>query len=300
MKPPSPQTDNAHIYVKAYLEAPDKNINNIDFFALLRGVRSFTALGFLCGALIGFIGSSFIRPVYRSEITVEYVDRNRGGNDAAVGGALGGIASLAGISVSGSSDRSYALGRLKSQSFLLDFIRISNSKPILFASRWNSKSSTFIKDQDGRIPTDLEAVARFREHVVHFDEDKITQLITMQLDWYNPEQPQKWGNGYIAYVDKRLREEKIIETRRTLIFLQNELQKSQIPEVRAAVARLIQEQLRQQVLARGTQSYAFRIVDPALISEKPIKPQRLILTAAAAFSGLLLGLLLGLLRQSRR
>lgn len=297
---PSHKTDDAQIYVKAFLEAPDRYLSNTDFIALLWNVRLFAVFGLLFGALIGFIGSSFIIPIYRSQITIEYVDRTRGGNDAAVGGALGGIASLAGINVGTSSDRSYALGRLKSQNFLLDYIRISNSKPILFASRWNSKSATFIKDQDGRIPSDLQAVARFRKNVVRFDEDKITQLITVYLDWYNPSQPEKWGNGYIAYVDRKLREEKLAETHRTLIFLQNELQKSQIPEVRAAIARLIQEQLRQQVLARGTQSYAFRIVDPAVISEKPIKPQRLILTAAAAFSGLLIGLLAGLIRQSRR
>lgn len=300
MNSPARETDDAHVYVKAFLEAPDRHLSNIDFLALLWSGRFYALIGLLFGALMGFIGSSFVRPVYRSQITIEYVDRTRGGNDAAVGGALGGIASLAGINVGSSSDRSYALGRLKSQNFLLDYIRISNSKPILFASRWNSKSATFIKDQDGRIPSDLQAVARFRKNVVRFDEDKITQLITVYLDWYNPSQPEKWGNGYITYVDTKLREEKLAETHRTLIFLQNELQKSQIPEVRAAIARLIQEQLRQQVLARGTQSYAFRIVDPAVISEKPIKPQRFLLTGAAAFTGLIIGLLVSLLRKSRR
>ncbi len=298
---PTPLDDTpTQLYVKAFLETPDKALSKVDLFRLIWNARLLAIIGLSIGALAGFIGASFMQPVYRSQLIVEYVDRSSGGGDAALGGALGGIASLAGISVGESSGRAYALGRVKSQQLLLDYIRASNAKSILFASRWDQKSATFNKDADGRTPTDLQAVARFKKSVMRFDEDPLTRLISVQVDWSNPKQSAKWGNEYISYVDRVLREEKLIETQQSLIFLRRELETTQLPEIRAAVARLIQDQLRQQVLARGTRSYAFRIVDPAVAAEKPVKPQRLLLTAAAAFTGLLLGLILGLLRQSRR
>ncbi|MDE2136624.1 MAG: hypothetical protein KGJ68_04260, partial [Gammaproteobacteria bacterium] len=75
-------------------------------------------------------------------------------------------------------------------------------------------------------------------------------------------------------------------------FLEKELAATELVETRAAISRLIEEQIKQRMVASVTQEYAFQTVGHAYPPDADdfVRPQRLLLAVGGIFLGLLLGL----------
>jgi hypothetical protein len=91
-----------------------------------------------------------------------------------------------------------------------------------------------------------------------------------------------------------MRARAIAKSEASLGFLQKELAATAVVDTRAAINRLIESQVNQRMLANVTMQYAFRVVDPALPADRddPVRPKKLLMTAAGVFVGLVFGMLL--------
>ena len=71
-------------------------------------------------------------------------------------------------------------------------------------------------------------------------------------------------------------------------------------EIQQAIYRLIEAQTKSIALANAREEYAFRVIDPAVAAERPVRPKRLNIVAAGAVLGLVLALVLVLVRHALR
>lgn len=242
------------------------------------------------GALVATVTALQMRNVYRSEVLVAPVSQSRGGALGDLRSQFGGLASLTGIDL-GTGDVDVGeihLAALSSAGLAREFILENDLVPVLFADRWDAKANDWAAGEEP--PTMQDAVRRFTLDVSRVNEDRRTGLITVRVEWYDPETAARWANGLVTMVNQRLRAEAIENSSRRIEYLNNELAKTEIVGLRQAIFRLIETQVNQAMLANVRPDYAFQVIDPAVASDVKWKvaPRRSLIVLGGTLAGLLL------------
>jgi capsular polysaccharide biosynthesis protein len=214
-----------------------------------------------------------------------------GGGIGSALGQLGGLASLAGISVGGTgTDTDEALAVLKSREFTESFISDHNLLPTLFPAKWNSTSGQWNVPPDER-PTLGKAYKLFDKKIRSIIQDKKTGLVTLQIDWKDRQKAADWANELVQRLNAEMRARAIKRSEGSVEYLERELMNTPTVATREAINRLIETQVKQRMFANVSQEYVFRVVDRALPADldDPESPKKLYLL----IEGLLLGLAIG-------
>jgi uncharacterized protein involved in exopolysaccharide biosynthesis len=239
-----------------------------------------------------------LTPKYRSEVVAAPADNTNalGG----LGGQLGGIASLAGITL-GSGDKKHdeALEYLRSRIFTAEFIQRHDLMPILFAKRWDAARKQWRDPSDA--PTLAEGVGRFSKKVREISEDKRTGIVTVSVVWRDRFLAAQWANWLVAEADHALRERAVAEQTRSVEYLQAEAAHTTTVEIGNAISKLMETELKNAMLARTRDAYAFKVIDPATPSDpknedSPNRPMIIVLGAAFGFG---IGVIVAAIRQRR-
>jgi LPS O-antigen subunit length determinant protein (WzzB/FepE family) len=82
----------------------------------------------------------------------------------------------------------------------------------------------------------------------------------------------------------------IAKSEQSIAFLNNELGKTDVLELRQAIYRLIVAQLNNAMLASVQKDYAFRIVDAAVVPDRRVRPRRTVMTVVGGLIGGVTGL----------
>jgi LPS O-antigen subunit length determinant protein (WzzB/FepE family) len=255
----------------------------------LRGWRKVLGSA-VVGAAVAALVSLLMPSVYRAQVLVAPVQQ--GGSSAAslLQGQVGGLAALAGIDLGGAGDsRKEAFARLASAGFARDFIVTNELLPDLFPERWDAESGKWRPGVD--VPSTADGVRRFTREVRSVAEDRKTGLVTLTVDWYEPELAERWANGSIDLANERLRVDAIAKSEQSIAFLNNELRKTDVLELRQAINRLIVAQLNNAMLASVQKDYAFRVVDAAVVPDRRFRPRRSVITVVGGLIGGVVGLL---------
>lgn len=241
-----------------------------------------------------FAAAAFVMaPVYRATAVMvpAAADRGIAGSLGSALGQLGGLASLAGITVgSGDSQTEEALAVLRSREFTEDFIRDQRLMPELFSRRWDQKSGQW-RGNVAEAPTLAQAFKLFDESVRTVSQDKKTGLITLRIDWKDPQAAANWANALIARLNAEMRARAIAKSNASMGYLQKELAATSTVETRDAIGRLMEAQITQRMLANVTEDYALRVVDKALPPDPDdvLRPNKPLLVALGLVCGLMLG-----------
>ncbi len=256
----------------------------------------------LCTAALTVAAYSMTR-VYRS--TTVFVPANAGksggGGLSAALGQLGGLASLAGVSVgSGDTDTQEALAVLGSRELTERFITEKNLMPRLYAKIWDATTGQWTVPEKQR-PTMAKAVVYFNE-IRTVTQDKKTGLITMSIDWSDRVEAAAWANDLLKRTNEEMRTRAITQSEASLGFLDKELKVTTQLGTQEAINRLIEMQIKQRMLANVTAEYSFRVVDKAFPSDEdsPIKPKKRLMILAGPLLGGFLGALWALIAASLR
>jgi uncharacterized protein involved in exopolysaccharide biosynthesis len=217
-------------------------------------------------------------------------------------GSLGGLASLAGLSVpSSNAETEEALAVLSSRQFTESFLRDYDLRKELYPELWDPAKKTWAVPAD-EVPSYPKAVIRFNEKIRTITRDKKTGLITMSIVWRDRKQAAEWANILVTRLNAEMRGRAIRQAEASLGFLEKELAGTMQLETREAINRLVEAQVRQRMLANVTQEYVFRVVDPATTPDfidkvRPRKIQLIILggmlCGALAALWFIAGVLLG-------
>lgn len=235
---------------------------------------------------------------YRAEVVFSPLSSSGGFSGGGMGGSLGGLAALAGISLGGGAKTSEeSLAYLRSRQFTREFIERHGVMQVLFARQWDTHSGHWRGDP----PTAGDTVDLFDKKIRQITEDHRTGLVTLAVIWREPVVAAAWANAMIAEADAALRQRAIAEHQRSLDYLKEEARSASLSEMQAAVDKTMENELKDAMLARTRDAYAFKVIDPAVVHDPKDfdSPNRPLIIAVGGGFGLLVGVIWAAVRQRR-
>jgi uncharacterized protein involved in exopolysaccharide biosynthesis len=273
------------------------------FDEALRALRASWLVVCLCAlafAGIALGAARFVQPVYLSETLLAQPTDTR--TSSALTSLLGQLP-LAGLGrLDTSGEQVEALAILRSRAFTEAFIQDEDLRPVLFADKWDPERRAWKVDAPEDVPTLEDAYRMFDQNVRTIVQDGGTGLITLSIEWTDREEAARWANTLVRRVNEHLRQRTIAEAQRSIDYLNRELEKTSIVELRLSIYSLIEEQLSRVVVASTREEYAFRQIDPAAVSDEDgyVWPSLLLMVAVGLAAGAFVGIVFAFMRQSRR
>jgi hypothetical protein len=187
-------------------------------------------------------------------------------------GKLAGFAGLTGISLGVSNagaEGEQALARLRTRSFLTDYIKKENLKPILFAEQWNKETKHWIDQQ----PSDREAfkLLSYMISTVMDPRDK-AGLVIFSIEWKNPVNLNKLAditNNLVGSMNINAKQRAIVEAKNSISFLEKELEHTNVLNSQTILYSMIERQMQKIMLANVRDEFVFKVIDPAVSPEYP-------------------------------
>ncbi len=216
-------------------------------------------------------------PTYRAETAL--VPQSRITEEqslAGLGGSIGGLGSLFGLATGGDAGTEYAIAVLRSTAFTKSFIEQHNLLPVLFSDEWDSEQQAWRDMPPKDVPTILDAVRRFDEDVRTVLTDPKSGVVRVRIEWNDPEIAAIWANDLVRLLNQNVRARAISDARARIQYLNRELARAQVVEVRTSLSRVLESELKREMLANVTEDYAFRVLDPALApdADDHVSPNR--------------------------
>lgn len=238
---------------------------------------------------------------------------------AGLSGQLGGLASLAGISLGGGDSNQITIAKevLQSRAFIKEFIHRHNlMKPLMAVKGWDEDSGEWIYDRsvynpetkewevdsdgESQMPSDWELVEAFREDHLSVAEAKDTGMITVSIKHYSPLASQQWAEWLITDINNHMRAADLEEAEGRIEYLEKKLKETNNQDMQQMFYQLIESETRTVMLANAQKEYVFKTVDPAVVPEEEIEPKRIIIIAVSTIIGAIFGVLIVLVRESVR
>ena len=240
-----------------------------------------------------------LTPMYRSEVVFSPTNSSGAlGGLGELSGQLGGIAALAGINVGGGNKKSEeALEYLRSRGFTRRFIERHSLLPVLFAGKWDTQRRQWRSDP----PTIADGVTKFSKKVRQIAEDRRTGIVTVAIIWSDRFAAAEWANALVAEADDALRQRGIAELTHSIDYLKAEGAQTSVVEVKTAVYKVMESELKDAMLARTRDAYAFKILDPAVARDHKDtdSPNKILFVALGSGFGLMFGVIWAAARRRR-
>ena len=252
-------------------------------------------------------------------------------NSGGLGGKLGGLASLAGVNVGGEGGgvKVEALAVLQSRLFINAFINKHHLLVPLMASKkwveeikewdeekqgWNERPAKHIMDDElfdieknawqidkktrlSLKPTLWEANDEFKK-IIRVSEDKDNGMVTIVITHHSPIIAHEWANLLVLEINAWMKNKKLTETDKNIGYLKQKLDQTAIAEVRVLFFQMVEEQLKNKMLAEVQDEFVFKVIDPAAIAEEKLGPKRALITIFSTLFGGMFGVFIILIRHS--
>ncbi|MFN4090990.1 MAG: GNVR domain-containing protein [Alphaproteobacteria bacterium] len=277
---------------------------------------------FLCaslGAVAAVVIALSMDNIFRGQVVLAPA-AEEGGPGGAGGGALAGVAEIAGIRIPGKvgvskADESIAV--VRSRRFTEDFIRREGLLPILLPE-WDDSPGPAARAiaslmrlaglaKSGGEPSEAERERRmiwdaFKVfHAIRqIDVEQRVGLVTLSVDWTDPVLAAEWANKLVAYINRESRAREIDAAEKNIVYLQEQVDVTVDTERRRLLFNLIEGETRRIMLANSRDEFAFRIIDPAVVPQEKFRPQRAMMVALGLMGGLVLGLFIVVVRHALR
>jgi uncharacterized protein involved in exopolysaccharide biosynthesis len=251
---------------------------------LLRNQKGLVIAIIAATALVAVVIALVSKPVFRAQVVAMDV-RERGGMNAAVGGQLGGLAALAGVNIGAAGVPREASAVLKSRTLASRFVEREALLPQLLEGQSEKATLWF-------------AVERLRNDVLSIVEEPRSGLITVTVDWRDPDEAARWANAFVALADDMLRRRAIEDHERNIKYVNEQISQTAALPVRSALFKIIEDETKNLMLARSRQDYAFFVVDAAVVPESRIAPRRVLIVSLGVALGVLLAVLAAFARDA--
>ncbi len=234
-------------------------------------------------------------------------------------GQLGGLASLAGVGIGGgeSSEAQIAQEIMKSWSFIEGFIAENNIAVELYAAEGWSKESNELHINEGLYdtknkqwlvenesgvkgpPSSWKLFEAFSERLA-VSEDKKLGLVSVSIEYYSPQIAKQWLDMYVAAINAQMQKRQMVKVTKNINYLQAQIEKTSISEMREVFYTIIEEQTKNKMLAEASPEYAFVTVSPSMVPEEKSQPRRVLICILGTLLGGILSVLLVLVMHYAR
>ena len=255
--------------------------------------------------------------IYKSEALLAPAESEQGGGLAALAGQFGGLASMAGINLSGGGgvDKTQmAIEVMKSRQFTSQFIQRHKILPDLMAiDKWNMSDNSITYDEElynlsantwVRVvnapfkpePSMQEAYKEFTKFV-SVNSAKDTGMVTVSVEHLSPVIAQQWVTWLIEDINRVMKERDVDEANRSSQFLNKQIALTNVADIRSILYKLIEEQAKTIMFAEVRDEYVFKTIDPALVPEVKAGPKRALICVLGTLLGGMLAIMLVLIRH---
>ena len=279
----------------------EDEISLFDLWDLLWPQRNFIIVFCLLCTLLAVGVALWLPKVYRAEALLAPVgsENSKGGLSSALG-SLGGLASLAGIPMPSQGSVEENLAVLKSREFIGKFIREKKLLPVLFADQWDAEKKQWKSQTAEDQPSEMDAYRLISKNILRVNQDKKSSLVTVAVEWSDPELASVWTNELIRRLNDHLRQRAIDRSQKNLQYLNDSLEQTRIEEMRNTLFSLIGDEQKKAMLANTQEDYAFQLIDPAVEPDQKIKPKRKLIVVAAAVLSMFCAIFFVIVRESYR
>jgi len=230
-------------------------------------------------------------------------------------GQLGGLASFAGVSIGGgeSSEAQIAQEIMKSWSFIEGFIAENNiAVEVYTAQGWSRESNelqiddslydveteTWLVKNDNTDemgpPSSWKLFKSFSERLA-VSEDKKSGLVSVSIEYYSPQISKQWLDMYVAAINAHMQQRQMAKVANNINYLEAQIKKTSSAEMREVFYTIIEEQMKNKMLAEASPDYVFVTVRPSMVPEVKSQPQRIITCILGTLLGGILSVLLVLM-----
>ena len=245
--------------------------------------------------------------------------QSSGGGLSGALGQLGGLASLAGVSLGGgeSSEGQIAQEIMKSWSYIEGFIDDNDLAVELAAAQGWSKGSNELQINDSVYdtqnkqwlveneagvtgpPTSWSLFQAFSERLA-VSEDKKSGLVSVSIEYYSPLIAKQWVDMYVESINRFMQQRQVSKVTRNIAYLQEQIGKTSIAEMQEVFYSIIEEQTKSKMLAEASPDYAFVAVGPSMVPEQKSQPKRALMCILGTLLGGMLSVLLVLIMHYAR
>jgi uncharacterized protein involved in exopolysaccharide biosynthesis len=228
---------------------------------------------------------------------------------------FGGLASVAGINLGGSTtdNTTLAIEIIRSRSFIEKFIEKHNLLvPLIAANGWDIKSKKLllnneIYDESNKqwirqaklpkktIPSNWEGYKKFLDILIVSQSEK-TSMINISLEFYSPQLAQQWLTWLIEDINEFMSSQDKKEAQASIDYLNEKLASIQVSNMETVFYQLIEEQTKNMMLAHIKPEYVFKTIDPAQVPDEKSKPKRALIVIIGTLLGGVFSILLVLVR----
>jgi uncharacterized protein involved in exopolysaccharide biosynthesis len=251
---------------------------------------------------MGLASSFLVVPVYRAEALVSISIEEDVGGLGGLGTDLGSIAAIAGLSVGGAGEaREEAIAFLRSRELGQRFLEAEQIQEKLLSARHLRSLLGWTPAMDSA-RAEREAFRLLDRKIRTIDIDRKSGLIRVGMLWTEPATAAKWSASYVALADTELRDRAMSRYQSRIEFLQGQLVSVSSVELRSAIGRLLEGQMRLVMAAESRSEFAFRVVDapiPPLPSERQ-SPRRGLYASVGLLLTLTMAIALAVVRDGRR
>lgn len=229
-------------------------------------------------------------------------------------GQLGGLASLAGVNLGSgaSAETQMAKAIMVSWNFIEDLINSNNMAMELVAIEgWNQESNKLqinneVYDLENKTwlvdkPTSWSLFKSFSSRLSVAADSSGSGFLSVSIEHYSPHVAKRWLNLYIAAINKHMQELQVMKVNNNINYIQEQIERTSIAEMREVFYTIIEEQIKNKMLAEASPDYAFIAVNASMLPEERSQPNRaMICIAITLFGGILSVLLVLLMHYARK
>ena len=278
---------------------------------LIVGITTLFALGSVIYALM-------LPNQYQASIVLAPAQQEAGGLSASLG-QLGGLASLAGINIGegGGSEPQLAQEILRSRSFIETFISendlavevfavddwdVQTNQLSIDAALYDTDSGEWVRESapgKSPIPSGWELYKVFSGRF-SVSQDKKTGMVTLSVEYYSPIVAKQWADKLVAAINAHMQARKLQQVNRNIKYLEAQIEKTPIADMREVFYTVIEEQIKSKMLAEASPEYVFETVSPAMVPEEKSQPKRALICILGTLLGGMLSVLWVLVRHYAR
>lgn len=253
---------------------------------LLKAWKVIVGITLVCTGL-AIVYALNIPDVFKAESLLAPAEEEKSAVSSSLG-QFGGLAAMAGISIPSSSNIERVLATLETREFLKKFISSQKLLPIIFDDLWDESSNSW-KLIEGQEKLTVEDGILPLQGAIEVDQEK-SGLITLSISWKDPDIAAQWANYLVKQLNEQLRQKAIADSKKRVGYLEQELAKTTLQDMRAVLYNLLESEKQKAMLANVNEDFALEVIDPAVAPDTREKPKRKLIVALGGVCGGFLGI----------
>jgi len=276
---------------------PYGDTDEVDLMDYVRAViarrRLVLAVVLVC-TLASVAVAFLLPPYYRATAVIAPVLDDSSSAMSGIMGQLGGLAPLAGMPLGAPDDTQKRIAILTSRAFTKKIVEENDLMPVLFADRWDAAAKRWKAGED---PPDMWDAYRLFDDIREVEQDPKTGLVTVSIEWGDPEVAANWVRLHIDTLNRYLQAQAVREAEDSIAYLMDQVDKTSNVEMRQTLFNLVEAQTKKAMLAQVREDFAFKVIDPPIPPDERARPRRTLIVVGAFFASCLLAVVWALVAE---